>query len=403
MGKRNLKYTTEEVGEIVNCLGFELLNKYINNKTKLILKDKDEYLYTPLFSSLLKGSLPERFGLSNIYTVQNIKLWCRLNNKPFELIDDQIYKGNTKQLQWHCFKEDCGDIFTSNWNNIFEGKGCGVCNGTQVGTSNCLAILYPKLIKEWNYNKNIDIVPSDFTASSNVEVWWVCKKGHDFYAKICNRSVRGDGCPYCSGRYATKENNLLLDNPELCKEWDYNKNAKSPEEYTPNSDKEVWWKCKDCNHEWSAQINSRNGNNKNGCPECNNSKGEKKIKKWAEENMFVYDKQYSFDGLVGLGGGTLLYDVPIFWDVDKNNLRLLIEYDGEGHYSEKPFGKKSFKSTQAHDIIKNEYCILHTITLIRIPYWDFDNIETILDNILNKNNMDSKYIVNNHKPKEEST
>ena len=35
-----------------------------------------------------------------------------------------------------------------------------------------------------------------------------------------------------------------------------------------------------------------------------------------------------------------------------------------------------------HDKQKNEFCIQNNITLYRIPYWDFEKIETI-DDILN--------------------
>ena len=35
-----------------------------------------------------------------------------------------------------------------------------------------------------------------------------------------------------------------------------------------------------------------------------------------------------------------------------------------------------------HDKIKFDYCQDHNIPLIIIPYWDYDNIETILQKIL---------------------
>ena len=37
-----------------------------------------------------------------------------------------------------------------------------------------------------------------------------------------------------------------------------------------------------------------------------------------------------------------------------------------------------FKDRQLKDNIKTEYCRTHKIKLIRIPYWEFDNIEYIL-------------------------
>ena len=61
------------------------------------------------------------------------------------------------------------------------------------------------------------------------------------------------------------------------------------------------------------------------------------------------------------------------------------EYDGLGHFEPINFGGKReeevieiFKEGQIRDQIKNKYCKDNNITLIRIPYWDFDNIENIL-------------------------
>lgn len=39
---------------------------------------------------------------------------------------------------------------------------------------------------------------------------------------------------------------------------------------------------------------------------------------------------------------------------------------------------ENFKTVQYHDAIKNKYCEDNNIKLLRIPYWDFDNIEEIL-------------------------
>lgn len=61
----------------------------------------------------------------------------------------------------------------------------------------------------------------------------------------------------------------------------------------------------------------------------------------------------------------------------------LIEYDGIGHYNEDTFGKESYTNTIKHDRMKNSYCQQNNIQLLRIPYWDFDNIENILTNYLN--------------------
>jgi hypothetical protein len=66
----------------------------------------------------------------------------------------------------------------------------------------------------------------------------------------------------------TKDNNLLIKHPEICKKWNYEKNELGPESYTSNSDKKVWWKCKN-NHEWESTIDNRNKGR--GCPYCSKS------------------------------------------------------------------------------------------------------------------------------------
>jgi hypothetical protein len=68
----------------------------------------------------------------------------------------------------------------------------------------------------------------------------------------------------------TGYNDLLTINPILAEEWDYNKNENlHPENVAPNSNKRIWWKCKE-GHEWQATINSRNRGN--GCPYCSGRK-----------------------------------------------------------------------------------------------------------------------------------
>jgi hypothetical protein len=52
--------------------------------------------------------------------------------------------------------------------------------------------------------------------------------------------------------------------------------------------------------------------------------------------------------------------------------------------------KVLLKDQQHRDEIKNQYCKDHEITLIRIPYWEFDNIEEILKNIQNKDSYERK-------------
>ena len=126
--------------------------------------------------------------------------------------------------------------------------------------------LNPEIAREWNYEKNGSLKPDSFTANSNKIVWWKCSKRHEWQSKINNRN-NGNGCPYCSGRYAIQgENDLQTANPALAKEWHQEKNnGLTPTDVMLNSHEKVWWKCSK-GHEWQATVAHRSRGR--GCPYC---------------------------------------------------------------------------------------------------------------------------------------
>ena len=54
-------------------------------------------------------------------------------------------------------------------------------------------------MKEYNYEKNKDIKPTDVLCGSNKKVWWKCRNGHEWESTVNNRA-RGRGCPICAGK-----------------------------------------------------------------------------------------------------------------------------------------------------------------------------------------------------------
>ena len=95
---------------------------------KLIMKDVEGYFYQITYNHFSRGHIPNKFHSFNPYTIQNIKLWCRLNNTPFELISEK-YKRSNVDMEWRCFKKGCQNIFKLSWNGVITGTGCGVCAG----------------------------------------------------------------------------------------------------------------------------------------------------------------------------------------------------------------------------------------------------------------------------------
>lgn len=184
--------------------------------------------------------------------------------KNSRLSPEAITAGSSKKVWWKCNK---GHEWKATIASRNSGNGCPYCSGRRAtkGT-NDLQTSNPNLAKEWNYDKNGTLKPEDYTANTPKKVWWRCSNGHEWQARISHRND-GAGCPYCSGRYAVRgKNDLQTVNPDLAKEWIYEKNdGLTPEDVLPNSNKKAWWKCS-CGHEWQAAIYNRT--NGRGCPEC---------------------------------------------------------------------------------------------------------------------------------------
>ena len=105
------------------------------------------------------------------------------------------------------------------------------------------------------------------TPGSSKKVWWICSEGHEWRAVIYSR-VKGHGCPYCSGRYVTKDESLAVKYVELSKQWHPSKNSDlTPSDVSPGSNKKVWWMC-ERGHEWEAVIYNRTKEGGTQCPFC---------------------------------------------------------------------------------------------------------------------------------------
>ena len=128
-----------------------------------------------------------------------------------------------------------------------------------------LYLVKPSLVMEWHPTKNKPLRPRDVTPGSGKKVWWLCDKGHEWQAAIYSRSG-GSGCPHCRNGLTLENDQPLVMDLSLKKQWHPTKNVNLNPLYIDSSyPKKVWWVCQD-GYEWLATIKSRlNGA---GCPRC---------------------------------------------------------------------------------------------------------------------------------------
>lgn len=108
---------------------------------------------------------------------------------------------------------------------------------------------------------------------------------------------------------------------------------------------------------------------------CIKSFGEYNVNNFLSRNEIEYISQMNFEGLTGVGGRNLTYDFYL------PKHKIIIECQGRQHYSPVDFfgGESQFEIQQEHDHRKKLFAEINNLKFIEIPYWDFDNIEEILN------------------------
>ena len=189
------------------------------------------------------------------------------------ILPTEVTSFSMKNVFWKCEKGHSYSMIIAN--RTSQGQGCPYCAGKKVYPGfNDLESLYPEVAKEWDYEKNSPLLPSDVTYGSTRKVWWKCRScGNEWFAAIYPRT-KGEGCLICGNkRGAEKRIQKILNNgssfadkaPWLLNEWDYNKNCIDPKQVPFQSHKKYYWICEK-GHSYDLSIAQKY--NGYGCPYC---------------------------------------------------------------------------------------------------------------------------------------
>jgi len=175
---------------------------------------------------------------------------------------------------------------------------------------------------------------------------------------------RSSWCPRCGGRLPLTQDRMheiaSLNEGECLSE-------------IVNNATNIIWRCR-FDHEWTATpANILKGS---WCPICNESRGERSIRNILIQRDILFKSQASWS--------TCCYKRPLKFDFYLPSHHLLIEYDGEQHFwaVEAFGGMKKFDEVREKDGIKNSWVKDKGYSCIRIGYWEFNDIEKIIDETL---------------------
>lgn len=370
------KLSYEEVKNIVENAGMKLLTEeYVNNRTKLLV-NKDGYLGYTTIDAIRSNKNFLYFFKTNPFSIQNIQKYLDERKTGAKILTEE-YKNNVQKLKLQC---KCGEIFYRCLSDIQQTNYvcCEQC--TIKLRSDKRREDDDTVIREFA-NKNYIILENNY---KNVDTRIRCQNEEGYRGTLSLRGLRsGHELNPFNPNLMSKEdyiyniNLLLKKNNRKVQVLDYlGKNN----DYVTNL---LLCKCPICNQPFEIPMATLRWG-KDSCYTCINtvSKNASKVEDWLKSNNVIYQNEKKFECCADIK--------PLPFDFYLPKYNTCIEVDGEQHYRPVNFGgisdekaKEYFKIVKKHDNMKNNYCKLNNINLIRIPYWEFNNnddYKTILTN-----------------------
>ena len=189
--------------------------------------------------------------------------------------------------------------------------------------------------------------------------------GREFTAQLSGLVNGVTGCPHCANLY-------MMSDVEFRKRvYDLVGEEYVFQEPFVNMRTHIEVKHVSCGH--SYKVNPSAFLSGKGCANCVVSKGEECVKESLNSIGVEYDREKVFHYL---GRNRFDFFIP--------SLNIAIEYDGEQHYKSIDAwgGEEYLESVRQSDALKNDFCEYMGIDLLRIPYWEFDNIDEIVTNFI---------------------
>ena len=366
------KFTHEEVKDLLESHGCKLLSEYKNTATNMKIKCKCGKIFYKSLKNM-KGSGNYKCNdcikdeqQKKLRMPYNI-LKSKIEEMGYELLttEKDYIKAGMKCL----IKCDKGHIREQIPLDLLKGHKCKICATKEVTDKQKYSLEDVKILLE---SKNLILLSNEYNGIGK-PIKVQCKKcKHVFYPRLGN-ILRGSGCPQCFDNEVRGKSSLISYDERVKYLNSFGFKLLTTKKDYINGEQKVKIECNN-GHIYKASLHEfYNGNR---CPICNASKGETKIKRWLKENLIKFKSQYRFKDCKFKR--TLPFDFYLY------ELNICIEYDGKQHYEIGGFGRNldDYIDLKIKDTIKTYYCKDKNIKLIRIPYWEFDNIETILNEII---------------------
>lgn len=361
-----LKLTKEFINNSIIKRGYIPLDfEVYGYKQNIKFMDSYGYKYEVNWTNFNHSQNFKQITYTNPYSVENAKLYLKLNNIPIKLISKEI--NNVTELL--DFEMECGHSESISWNKMKRRRSyqCVDCYIKYTRSKDKL-LSKDSIISRF---KESGLFIEDINKYKRVTTKLDC---HDKYGyRYCTRYV--DIKSNKSPDKFSKHNPYTIHNIKL-----YINIEDIDIEYLDgdyvNENSKLLWKCKKCGFNyfasWSKIRDSYRDKNKNlYCEKCTTKSSlEEKVLIYLNKIGIEYNREYRFKDCINIRA------LPFDFYIQRYNL--CIECDGIGHFEPTRFNGIDLEraeylldNTRRRDNIKTLYCNKNGINLLRIPYWEF--------------------------------
>lgn len=279
------------------------------------------------------------------------------------LTTKEEYKNTRTNMDFTC--NICGEKITRTFKSYRDQKAfsCRECTNKKLREDRRLS--QDEVFARCNKFGAKLITPYKLYKNNETNMELECSCGNHFTRRLADLQSETDyRCTFCSNhhKYTLEEVKSFIEN----------KGCKLLSEVYNNNSELLEIQCK-CGNVFYRRFGNFKDSEQYYCNDCISiSKGEEKIKSILDELNINYERGYRFEDCKNIK--SLPFDFYIY------SLNITIEYDGKQHYKVGCFNMTllDLMNLKRRDNIKTQYCKDNNIKLIRIPYWDYNNIKDII-------------------------
>ena len=359
-----------------------LSNEYVRSKGKLKFKCRCGNIFETTYESfkyrkkwlcnncsIIKQSKGQLISYDDVENYIENNSGCKLLSKNYIGIKDKML--------FQCL---CGNVFKTSYEEFkrLNKRQCNDCGNKSCSEKNSLTYDEVKTFVEDGSNSGCIFLSKEYKNRNQI-LEFLCPCGNKFSTNFNTfKHTNKRHCDECGEAIRLSKKRIPFDE---IKSFIEGYNCKLVTEDFPDIKTPLKIMCQCGNYFYKSFDVFKKAYFKT-CDMCTKTKmshGEHRIVTFLKENKLDFEYEKKYKNLVSDNNIRLSYDFYI------SKFNCLIEYQGGFHEKPVAYGctqkqaEKNFKKQKEHDRRKKQYANNNNINLLEIWYWDFDNIEEILN------------------------